>query len=63
MVLNNCTGCGICWTICPKGVLVGKLKDKAMVVSEGQCMGCFSCQYNCPYNAIIVQVKVAEGRQ
>ncbi|MFP3195524.1 MAG: 4Fe-4S dicluster domain-containing protein [Caldivirga sp.] len=58
IVLDSCTGCGICWAICPKGVLVGRLRDKAIVASQDQCMGCFSCQSNCPFNAITVQVNV-----
>jgi len=53
-VLDNCVGCGICWTICPKGVLTGKLRDKAYVINEPACSGCYSCQDNCPYSAIII---------
>ncbi|MGC8606989.1 MAG: 4Fe-4S dicluster domain-containing protein [Vulcanisaeta sp.] len=53
-VLSNCIGCGICWTICPKGVLTGKLRERASVLNESLCSGCFSCQNNCPYSAIKV---------
>jgi ferredoxin len=53
-VLDNCVGCGICWTICPKGVLTGRLRDRAYVVNEAVCSGCFSCQLNCPYSAIVI---------
>jgi len=55
-VLDNCTGCGICWILCPKGVLYGKLKERAVVLNEDICMGCYSCQDNCPYGAIRVMV-------
>ncbi|ADN50400.1 ATP-binding protein [Vulcanisaeta distributa] len=53
-VLSNCVGCGICWTVCPKGVLAGRLRSKAYVLNESLCSGCFSCQNNCPYSAIRV---------
>jgi len=53
-VLDNCVGCGICWTICPKGVLTGKLRGRAYVINESVCSGCYSCQDNCPYSAIVV---------
>ncbi|WP_069806560.1 ATP-binding protein [Vulcanisaeta thermophila] len=56
-VLDNCVGCGICWTVCPKGVLTGTLRGRAVVLNDELCSGCFSCQENCPYNAIRVVVK------
>ncbi|WP_188597174.1 4Fe-4S dicluster domain-containing protein [Thermocladium modestius] len=51
---EKCIGCGICWSVCPKAVLAGELRGVARVINGNACHACFSCQNNCPTNAIYV---------
>ncbi|MDZ4230276.1 MAG: mercury methylation ferredoxin HgcB [Dehalococcoidales bacterium] len=48
-----CTGCAMCWTVCPQQVFEPE-NGKARIVNYEACMECGACQLNCPTNAITV---------
>jgi ferredoxin len=51
---GKCTGCGVCVTVCPHGVLV--ISDgRATVADRDACMECGACAMNCAAEAISVQ--------
>jgi NAD-dependent dihydropyrimidine dehydrogenase PreA subunit len=53
ILLNKCTGCGICIKVCPMGVL--ELKDnKAELTDYKTCLECGACSLNCEFDAIEV---------
>ncbi|MFP3177484.1 MAG: 4Fe-4S binding protein [Thermocladium sp.] len=54
VINDKCIGCGICWSVCPKAVLAGELRRVVIVLNETSCHACFSCQNNCPTNAIMI---------
>ena len=54
---GRCIGCGMCWTVCPHGVLDNYL-GKARVVRYEACMECGACRKNCPTDAIEVNAGV-----
>lgn len=59
---DRCKGCGLCESVCPKGIISLK-KEKinvkgyhpANVVDETQCIGCGSCAIMCPDAIITVE--------
>jgi NAD-dependent dihydropyrimidine dehydrogenase PreA subunit len=51
-----CSGCKLCWSVCPHGVFAPE-GGKALVVRQQECMECGACAVNCPTGAI----KVASG--
>jgi NAD-dependent dihydropyrimidine dehydrogenase PreA subunit len=53
---ERCTGCGVCETVCPHGVLV--VEDRAEVVDRDACIECGACALNCPAEAISVKAGV-----
>ena len=50
----KCTGCGMCWVVCPHAVFAEN-RGKAELVRYEACMECGACRMNCPSNAIVVQ--------
>lgn len=52
---NLCKSCGICYVLCPKGVLAGDENGKAAVVNQDACTGCRLCEMRCPDFAIRVR--------
>ena len=50
--VEKCKGCGLCVSVCPKGVL--KMFDDTndhgyfYLVSDGDCSGCRNCYLVCP---------------
>ncbi|MBN1793000.1 DUF362 domain-containing protein [Candidatus Woesearchaeota archaeon] len=52
-VNEKCTACHICEEVCPFKVI--KVKDKC-VINESRCMGCDTCYYNCPHDALEISV-------
>jgi predicted Fe-Mo cluster-binding NifX family protein/ferredoxin len=51
---ENCTGCGICISVCPTGAI--EVNQQA-VVNEEACNGCAACVSECPNEAIIISRK------
>jgi ferredoxin len=50
---RKCTGCGMCTSVCPHGVLA--LSDRqARIVDLNGCMECGACANNCPTKALKV---------
>ncbi|NPA96571.1 MAG: DNA-directed RNA polymerase subunit D [Crenarchaeota archaeon] len=47
----SCTGCGVCATLCPKGVITMK-DSRPVVVDSENCIACKQCVANCPSKAI-----------
>lgn len=50
-VTDQCIGCGICISVCPRGKYM--LAGKKAVRQEGSCEYCQACAQNCPKKAII----------
>lgn len=54
LIIENCTGCGICFDVCPEGAIS---MDREMAYPkpvEGECIGCMTCVEECPFDAIEV---------
>ncbi len=59
---ERCKGCGLCVTVCPKGI-VALAKEKinakgyhpAGVAEQDKCIGCASCALMCPDTVITVE--------
>ena len=59
--LENCTGCGLCATVCPYGAI--EMKDKEPVVDDKICMGCGWCMGHCSAkNQVINMVRRDNGK-
>lgn len=54
---GKCTGCGICPTVCPHGVLAVSGR-KAQILARDACIECGACARNCPAEALAVQAGV-----
>ena len=63
---DACTGCGVCMTVCPHGVLAFKPEAPAVtgtasrrrvveIVYKDRCMECGACMMNCPEGALWVR--------
>lgn len=50
---ERCTGCAMCWTVCPHSVFAEG--NKARLVNHEACMECGACALNCPAGAISVE--------
>ncbi len=56
--LARCKGKGTCADVCPVSVFEIKAikgKRKSVAVNEKDCIGCRSCEVQCPEKAIKVQ--------
>ncbi|CAL6096602.1 4Fe-4S_ferredoxin iron-sulfur binding domain protein [Hexamita inflata] len=52
IILNDCTGCGICVENCPSGII--RLENnRAIIIEKDRCLGCFACFQKCPVKAIV----------
>jgi NAD-dependent dihydropyrimidine dehydrogenase PreA subunit len=49
-----CTGCKMCWSVCPHGVFTPNGRKAQLALYEA-CMECGACALNCPTKAITVQ--------
>ncbi len=54
---ENCSGCGMCQVVCPRGVFSGTHK-KAEILDRDACIECGACARNCPEGALSVRVGV-----
>jgi len=43
-----CKGCGICYSLCPKGVLAGDQFGKVIIKNPEACISCRICEEHCP---------------
>jgi heterodisulfide reductase subunit A len=48
---SKCTGCGVCWTVCPYQA-ISKGEDGRAVVNEALCKGCGVCVSSCRSGAL-----------
>lgn len=53
---EKCTGCRVCTTVCPHGV-ISMINGKAAPTNIEKCIECGACQLNCEFDAI----KVTKG--
>ena len=54
LVIENCTGCGICRDVCEHNAIRMSRNMAYPEPIEGKCTGCFDCVTQCPFDAIIV---------
>ena len=58
-----CKCCGICYELCPAGVLSSDKAGKPIVVKPEACIACYLCERLCPDMAITVhKERPAKGR-
>lgn len=51
---GKCRGCGMCLSVCPRGVLA--TEGKTVVVRDRDaCIECGACMRNCPFEAVHVE--------
>lgn len=54
-ITYNCNGCGLCVEACPMDVLrMNPRKKKAHIAYPEDCIVCFSCEMDCPEEAVVV---------
>lgn len=56
-----CTGCGICFEICPFGVPQPDSNGKFEITEPERCTECSACKRNCPAMAILLQERKGCG--
>jgi len=54
---GKCTGCEMCTSVCPHGVLAVENRVVS-IVDRDACMECGACASNCPTQALSVQAGV-----
>ncbi len=50
-----CTGCGICFEICPFGIPQPNNDGKFEILEPERCTECSACKRNCPAMAVLLQ--------
>ena len=58
---NNCTGCGLCASVCPVGNIEVDKENKTIAFND-KCFGCFACLHNCPARNIHIRGEVSGDR-
>ncbi|PIU29732.1 ferredoxin [Candidatus Woesearchaeota archaeon CG07_land_8_20_14_0_80_44_23] len=53
---KKCNNCKICISVCPMGVY-SEEKGKVVVKKPNACIGCRSCEVQCPPGAIKIEEK------
>lgn len=57
-----CKSCGICYSLCPQGVLTSDKAGRPVVSNPEACTACCLCEILCPDFAITVHKKRGGGR-
>jgi len=53
---DACIGCGVCVSMCPRGILfIDEKTGKCEVTDESQCDRRAGCERACPVNAIKIK--------
>ena len=52
---EKCTGCKICWMVCPDGSI--DMVENKSVINYDYCKGCGICAEECPVNAIEMRME------
>jgi len=52
VLLDKCTGCGLCTKVCPYNAITVNKETKKSEVIEAACAGCGTCSAECPFEAI-----------
>lgn len=55
-----CKSCGICYSLCPKGVLTADKAGRPVVSHPEECIACYLCEILCPDMAITVHKERAK---
>lgn len=58
LLMDNCTGCGICFDVCPEEAIAMTREMPYPEPKEGECTGCFTCVDECPFDAIEVKESI-----
>ncbi len=57
VILDKCTGCGLCLKVCPVDAI--KLVDKKAIIDLDKCTLCGVCPDSCKFEAIIIERQAA----
>ena len=52
---NSCTGCGICFDVCPDEAINMPVEMALPEPIPDACTGCMTCVHECPFDAIEVE--------
>jgi len=52
-----CKSCGLCYSLCPHGVLEGDKAGRPVVAHPEKCVACYLCEILCPDMAVTVHKK------
>jgi NADH:ubiquinone oxidoreductase subunit F (NADH-binding) len=51
IILDKCTGCGLCAKKCPSEAIIGNVKAPHFIIQD-KCIGCGTCADVCRFNAV-----------